>query len=107
MRHVPEAEVAELKRKKTPQNSSLPPSSEHPHAKATLETRRTRRRDDDGGAVCCIGRPFRLEGPDLHCDLEAHQRGGDLTLFAEVGVDGDQQRSGRELAQNWESAAQA
>lgn len=28
-----EAEVAELKRKKTPQNSSLPPSSGHPHAK--------------------------------------------------------------------------
>lgn len=39
-----EAEVAELKRKKTPQNSSLPPSSEHPHAKAAPETPKSGRK---------------------------------------------------------------
>lgn len=49
-----EAEVAEWKRKKTPQNSSLPPSSEHPHAKATPETPKSgRKRGGQPGHAKC------------------------------------------------------
>lgn len=60
-----EAEVAELKRKKTPQNSSLPPSSEHPHAKATVETPKSgRKRGGQPGHAKCE-RPL---VPTAQCD---------------------------------------
>lgn len=49
-----EAEVAKLKRKKTPQNSSLPPSSQHPHAKTTAKTPKSgRKRGGQPGHAKC------------------------------------------------------
>ena len=60
-----EAEVAELKRKKTPQNSSLPPSSEHPHAKEAPEAPKSgRKRGGQPGHAKCA-RPLI---PSERCD---------------------------------------